>query len=479
MGPPAANELAPEAPDFELDRIWLRFRDAAVERVFERVALQQSTVVIRIYIWAGVLLYFAFGALDWMVGGNAFTMLLIIRYLFVCPILVTVAILSFSPAFPRIGQLALSCNMFSSGLGVVMMTAIMPPPFNAQYYAGLLMCLIYCSSLIRLRFINSVVISGSLIVAYQISAVLINPIPLQTYISNNFFLVMASGVGLFSGYFQELYVRESYVARKIIEAKNEALSVLLIQADEANKSKSEFLATMSHELRTPLNAIIGFSDILKKQLFGTLGNDRYLEYVGDINASGLHLLSIINDILDLAKAESGKLELREDDVDLVQCVQNCMQMCWARAEEGRVALRTDLAAREVYAFVDERLIRQLVLNLVSNAVKFTRAGGCVTVSLDASPATGIAIAVIDTGIGIPAEHIERVMRPFEQVERALSRQHGGTGLGLPFAKKIAELHGGSIRLESEVDKGTRAIVRLPSSRLIRSLHEEKLVRQAV
>jgi two-component system cell cycle sensor histidine kinase PleC len=478
MGPPAANELAPQAPDFELDRIWLRFHDHAVERAFEREELEQSTVVIRIYVCAGVLLYFAFGALDWMVGGSSFSLLLAIRYLFVSPILVTVLILSFSSVFPRIGQLALSCNMISSGLGVVLMTAVMPPPFNAQYYAGLLMCLIYCSSLIRLRFVNSMIISCSLIAAYQISAAVINPIPLATYISNDFFLVMATGVGLFSGYFQELYVRESYVARKVIEAKNDALSVLLIQADEANKSKSEFLATMSHELRTPLNAIIGFSDILKKQLFGALGNERYLEYVGDINSSGLHLLSIINDILDLAKAESGKLELREDDVDLVQCIGNCIQMCRTRADEGRVALQTDFPARELYAFVDERLIRQLVLNLVSNAVKFTPAGGRVVVALDANDQRGIAIEVIDNGIGIPPEHIERVMRPFEQVERALSRQHGGTGLGLPFAKKIAELHGGTIQLESAVDRGTRVQVRLPPNRLV-PLAPALSLRQAV
>ena len=250
------------------------------------------------------------------------------------------------------------------------------------------------------------------------------------------------------------------------------------RAERANRAKSQFLANMSHELRTPLNAIIGFSDVLKKQLYGTLGNERYIEYVADINSSGLHLLAIINDILDLAKAEAGKLELREDTFDLIQCVQDCIQMCRGRADEGGVKLTLDAPQWELDAFGDERLLRQLILNLVSNGVKFTPPNGQVWVCLKADERAGIFIEVTDTGIGIPREHLDRVLRPFEQVERALSRRHGGTGLGLPFAKKIAELHGGSLWLESEVDKGTHVIVRLPPERLVQHNYPERL-RQSV
>jgi signal transduction histidine kinase len=277
---------------------------------------------------------------------------------------------------------------------------------------------------------------------------------------------MATGVGLFSGYYQELYVRKSYVSQKIIEAKNLTLNALLVEADNANKSKSEFLATMSHELRTPLNAIIGFSDVLHKQLYGSLGNARYLEYVADINASGLHLLAIINDILDLAKAEAGKLELREDVFDLVSCLQGCMQMCAGRADEGSVILELATAEPEIEIYADERLMRQLALNLISNAVKFTPPGGRVDIQARPNAHREIVLEVADTGIGIPTEHLDRVLRPFEQVERALSRRHGGTGLGLPFAKKIAELHGGTLVLESAIDRGTHVTVQLPSKRLI-------------
>ena len=478
MGQSQANPSARPEPNYDLNIVWLRFRDRAVERVFQRETLENSLGVVRAYVTAGVLLYFAFGVLDCIVGGHAYKTLLLIRYGLVFPLLLTVCVLSFFPLFVRVGQVALACNMVVSGLGVVMMTVFMPAPYNAQYYAGVLMCLIYCSSLIRLHFLYSLIISGILVGTYQISAAFLNPIPLPTYISNDFFLVMATGVGLFSGYYQELYVRKSYVSQKIIEGKNLTLNALLIEADNANKSKSEFLATMSHELRTPLNAIIGFSDVLRKQLYGTLGNARYLEYVADINASGLHLLAIINDILDLAKAEAGKLELREDVFDLVSCLQACLQMCGGRADEGGVALELATAGPEIEIHADERLVRQLALNLVSNAVKFTPPGGRVDVRARPDEHGEIVIEVADTGIGIPTEHLERVLRPFEQVERALSRRHGGTGLGLPFAKKIAELHGGGLTLESEVDGGTHVTVRLPAYRLMPKRRLQQ-VKQAV
>ncbi|HEY2446936.1 MAG TPA: HAMP domain-containing sensor histidine kinase [Rhizomicrobium sp.] len=473
-----ATKSSPAAPNFDLDRFRLSFRNAYIERNFERETLRKSLGVIRVYLIAGTLLYLSFGLLDAIVSRQSVPALFAIRYGFVCPVLIGVLVLTFFRIFERIGQLALASTMISCGAGVVAMTAIMPPPYNAQYYAGLIMVVIYCSSLIRLRFLYSVVTAIALVCAYQYAAAFLNPIPLPTFISNDFFLLMATAVGLFSGYIQELYVRRSYVSQKEIETKNVTLSALLVEADNANKSKSEFLATMSHELRTPLNAIIGFSDVLRKQLYGALGNSRYIEYVSDINSSGLHLLSIINDILDLAKAEAGKLELQENVLELVQCVQGCLQMCRVRADEGGVTLSVTSADEEIILQADERLLRQLVLNLVSNAVKFTPSGGRVAIAIEADEREGVTIEVADNGIGIPSEHIERVLRPFEQVEPALSRRYGGTGLGLPFAKKIAELHGGRLTVESEVDKGTRIFVQLPASRLMERGHS-RLKRHAV
>jgi signal transduction histidine kinase len=300
------SRLKNDEQRFELERIWLRFRDSGVETTFLHDTLRQSINFIRAYLIAGTCLYMFFGILDSVVGGAALKSMFLIRYGMVVPILLSILALTFFPLFFRIAQPALAMAMISSGEGVVAMTAIMGPPFNGQYYAGIIMCAIYCGSLIRLKFHYSVMISIFLFASYQVACVWINPIPLQTYISNNFFLAMATGVGLFSAYIQELYIRRAYVGQRIVEEKNRLVSEALEEAVRANKSKSEFLATMSHELRTPLNAIIGFSDIIKRELFGSLENERYSDYAKDIHDSGSHLLSIINDILDLAKAESGK-----------------------------------------------------------------------------------------------------------------------------------------------------------------------------
>ncbi|MEJ1970541.1 MAG: ATP-binding protein [Rhizomicrobium sp.] len=450
---------------FDLDRLQLRFRDPAVEERYRVESLHESRVLIRTYLIAASFLYLTFGVLDSVVGGTMAHTLLFIRYAVVCPVLIGAAMLTYVPSFEKFAQGVLSVAMIAPGLGVVTMTAIMPPPFNSLYYAGLIMVVIYGSSLVRLRFVNSVIVSLLLVVLYQIVSTLINPIPFKDYLNNNFFLVMATCVGLFSGYIQEMYIRRSYRAQKVIEAKNAAANVLLLEADKANRAKSEFLANMSHELRTPLNAIIGFSDILRKELFGSMANDKYAEYVRDINDSGHHLLAIINDILDLAKAEAGKLTLQEDDVDLSRCLDDAMRMCRGRAAMAGVELVFPNGGHSLYAKVDERLMRQIVLNLLTNAIKFTREGGRVTLGLSADAARGIFIRVTDTGIGIAPEDIGRIVRPFEQVETVLSRSHGGTGLGLPLTAKLTEIHGGELTIESQVAQGTTVTVWLPPERL--------------
>jgi signal transduction histidine kinase len=459
------NQLRKDDQAYELDRFWLWFKDPAIEERFLDHTLKASIHFIRAYLIAGTCLYISFGVLDAVVGGAALKSMLIIRYGVVVPVLMSVFALTFFPIFFRVAQTALGFCLISSGEGVVAMTAIMPAPFNSEYYAGIIMCVIYCGSLIRLKFRYSVLISVFLLISYQV-ACWINPIPLQTYISNNFFLAMATCVGLFSGYIQELYIRRAYVGQRIVEEKNELVSKALADAVRANKSKSEFLATMSHELRTPLNAIIGFSDIIKRQLFGPLDNDKYTDYAKDIHESGSHLLAIINDILDLAKAEAGKLVLNEHDFDLTDTLEACVRMCHGRAEANRVELIFFGGQSEIRANADERLMLQIVANLLTNSIKFTPAGGTVRLYISASPQKGIVIKVTDTGIGIAPENLERVLRPFEQVESSYARNHTGSGLGLPYAKRLAELHGGELKLESELGKGTTVTVTLPSSRLV-------------
>ncbi len=474
MSSPTAARQKSEELAFELDRVWLRFRDPAIESVFLSDMLRSSINFIRAYLIAGTCLYISFGFLDYVVGGASVNALWLIRYAIVVPLLLSVLALTFFPLFYRVAQQALSVVMLSSGFGIVAMTAIMGPPFNSQYYAGLIMCVIYCGSLIRLKFHYSVLISLLFIASYEVVAFVINPIPIPTFISNTFFLGMATGVGLFSAYIQELYIRRAYVGQRIVEEKNRLVSQALAEAVRANKSKSEFLATMSHELRTPLNAIIGFSDIIKRELFGSIDNERYADYANDIHDSGSHLLSIINDILDLAKAESGKLQLNEHEFDLTETLEACVRMCSGRADAGKIEMIFFGGQSEIRATADERLLLQIVANLVTNAIKFTPEGGTVRLYVSANPQKGIVIKVTDTGIGIAPENIDRVLRPFEQVETSYARKHGGSGLGLPYAKRLTELHGGTLTIESELGKGTTVFVALPPYRLVEVRKRENL-----
>ena len=230
------------------------------------------------------------------------------------------------------------------------------------------------------------------------------------------------------------------------------------QVETANRHKSEFLANMSHELRTPLNAIIGFSEVLKERIFGAL-NDKQAEYMDDIHSSGHHLLSLINDILDLSKIEAGRMDLELSDFDLRASLQSALTLVRERATRHGIALSMDVADGIGVVVADERKLRQVVLNLLSNAVKFTPEGG--RVALRALPVDGgVEISVADTGIGIAPEDQAAVFEEFRQVgDSAL--KHEGTGLGLALAKRFVELHGGTIRVESATGKGTTFTFSLP------------------
>jgi len=242
------------------------------------------------------------------------------------------------------------------------------------------------------------------------------------------------------------------VAEKLDSAKS--------AAERANESKTSFLRNMSHELRTPLNSIIGFSEVLEQELFGKLGNERYIDYAAMIHTSGDHLLSLINQILDLSKIEAGRYELVHHPFDLREVIEDCSRIIAPQAAEGQVSVDIALPADQCEIDADHTAIRQSVLNLVSNAVKFTKEGGSVSVRLD-DKGEQVCLVVSDTGIGIAPNDLRRVMIPFEQVDSAYASEKQGTGLGLPIVKSLIELHGGSIELASTLGKGTTATVWLP------------------
>ena len=246
----------------------------------------------------------------------------------------------------------------------------------------------------------------------------------------------------------------------------DALRAAKEQAELASRAKSEFLANMSHELRTPLNAVIGFSEMIRNQVIGKIGNAKYLEYAKDINDSGAHLLGLITDILDLSKIEAGRLKLDEEHVDVARVIRNCLTLVKERAHTGGLTLERKVPLELPALRADERKLKQILLNLLSNAVKFTPEGGTVTLTVAVGPRGGFVIQVIDSGIGIASEDIATAMAPFGQVDSTLSRKYEGTGLGLPLTKALVELHGATLELESEVGKGTTATVRFPPGRLV-------------
>jgi len=263
----------------------------------------------------------------------------------------------------------------------------------------------------------------------------------------------------------DLTRRENQHNLEIIEAKNRELIAARDEAEYANRAKSQFLAVMSHELRTPLNAIIGFSEIMYSEPYGPLGDERYKQYLQDIHNSGGHLLSIINDILDLSKIEAGQAELNEEEVDLAALTAAVERIMQERATTAGLSFRCESGDGLPWVRADRRALKQILLNLLSNAVKFTPKGGQVGLRMAVDDDRGLRMVVYDTGIGIDPQDVPRAMAAFGQVDASWSRRDEGAGLGLPISRALIRLHGGTLDLESQPGMGTTVTIRLPPERV--------------
>jgi signal transduction histidine kinase/HAMP domain-containing protein len=246
----------------------------------------------------------------------------------------------------------------------------------------------------------------------------------------------------------------------VIKEREESYRKAKQEAEAANAAKSRFLANMSHELRTPLNAIIGFSEIISGELFGRLGNDKYLDYSRDILRSGRHLLSVINDVLDLVKSESGRMSLHARPLDMREVLEDCAAMMGEQCQQAGLTFRVSGLDAALPVTGDPAKLRQIFLNLLSNAVKFTEKGGTVTLAA-ADEGDHVRVTVGDTGIGMSPEDIEIALKPFGQVDNRLERRYEGTGLGLPLTKALAALHDASIVIDSALSQGTSVVLRFP------------------
>jgi PAS domain S-box-containing protein len=255
---------------------------------------------------------------------------------------------------------------------------------------------------------------------------------------------------------------EDVTQRKLTEIE---LYAAREQADRSNRAKSVFLANMSHELRTPLNAVLGFAEIIERQLFGPIGDERYIEFARDIQRSGRHLLDIIDDILDLAKVEAGKIGLDEGDVDVTDLMRSAGRLIAEAARRRTVDLRIEAPAGRGMIFGDPTRLRQILLNLLSNAVKFTPEGNSVVMSCGRRD-DGFFFRVADQGIGMTEEELGNAMQPFHQIDGSFARHHEGAGLGLPLTQSLTQLHGGRLDIESVPGQGTTVTIVLPLERVI-------------
>jgi two-component system cell cycle sensor histidine kinase PleC len=254
---------------------------------------------------------------------------------------------------------------------------------------------------------------------------------------------------------------------RLVQERTEELKAVRDDALAASKAKSEFLTSMSHELRTPLNAIIGFSEIMRIELMGPIENALYRNYAGNIHDSGQHLLGVINDILDVSKIEAGRMELHEGICDVAEIIAEVVRLLGDNACRAGVVVHIALQPGLPRITADQGKIRQILLNLLSNSIKFTPKDGIITVSAQLSASGAFVFAVADTGVGIPAAEIENVMEAFVQLGDVLTRAQNGSGLGLPLCKALTEMHSGFLALESEVGKGTCVTVSLPKLRVLK------------
>jgi signal transduction histidine kinase len=456
---------SPFVGPYRISPYTFEFRDRTIENAFIEETMNNSIWIIRMMGILGILSFGCFAFLDYLTLPDSYQKAWLIRFAIGFPICIGSFGITYTKYFTRYSQLVVSSCMVSISATVLLIIYVSKDNEIGVglYYAGLIQLMLF-SYILRLKSIYGSFIFIISIILYNIISIYISPIQENVIINNNFFLFFSFFIGVTANIIQDIYLRVDYVRRKYLEESQRYSYELYQQAQAASKAKSDFLAVISHELRTPLNAVIGFSEIMAGEMLGPLGIPQYKEYAQDISSSGRHLLEIINDIIDFTKLESGPQTLHPTDVDLIDVARSCLKMVTQKAGERNVHLALETPTAPLIVSIDERLIRQAIINLLTNAIKFSDSEGHVTVTIDVDDEHCPWIAVNDTGIGIAPENLSRIFQPFVQVEDAMTRNFDGMGLGLPLVKQIIELHSGTVRIDSVQGEGTTVTLLLPANR---------------
>ena len=463
-----------------LSRFASEFADRDREERFRQSVLPEWRRRAFVAVIAGAAAFFLFGIVDGLEfgwRGTFYTVIAVRAASFPIAAAVAVALLANRSANRFYGSLLLAqLGFIAIFCGIVV---LVPQRTNVHVVGVIVMILIFYL-FVPNRPLLCAVAGGVSSVAFIVTAALWTPLLPQQVLGIAIILGTVNAVGTVHVMRLHALWRQSFAAHEAERLTNERLKKRSRQlakardeANHANRAKSEFLAHMSHELRAPLNAINGFSEIIKDELFGPLPA-RYREYAADIHRSGVHLTALINDVLDLSKVEAGKLEVRDQTIAPAEAVDACLRLVRDRAYKAGLTLRTVLPDDAPRLCADDRLVKQMLLNLLTNAIKFTPEGGEVRVVGRAVPGGGFVLAVEDTGIGISAADLPRVIEPYVQAAAARDRNPDGTGLGLPLVKRMIELHGGTFRLDSTLGAGTVASVIFPSERLLPAAVPEAL-----
>lgn len=455
---------SPFVGPYRISPYTFEFRDRAIENAFIEETMNNSIWIIRMMGILGILSFGCFAFLDYLTLPDSYQKAWLIRFAIGFPICIGSFAITYTKYFTKYSQIVVATCMISLSITIILIIYISKENEIGRglYYAGLIQLMLF-SYILRLKAIYGSSIFILSIIFYNILSIHISPIEEKIIVNNNFFLFFSFFIGATANIIQDIYLRVDYVRRQCLEESQRYSYELYQQAQAASKAKSDFLAVISHELRTPLNAVIGFSDIMSCEMLGPLGTPQYKEYAQDISSSGRHLLEIINDIIDFTKLESGTQTLHQADVDLIDVARTCLKMVTQKAGERNVHLALETPIKPLIISIDERLIRQAIINLLTNAIKFSDSGGYVAVTIDTDDENCPWIAVTDTGIGIAPENLSRIFQPFVQVEDAMTRNFDGMGLGLPLVKQIIELHHGTVSVNSVQGKGTTVTLLFPAS----------------